>query len=313
MTEIRFTRIPTARDRGHRTEIAMTATEFAAALQEPVLVADKEQRPAASWGIHSPGRIVQDTLQSATAVLLDFDSKGTVSPAFDVAAQDCAQLDFAAYVHTSYSHTAERPAYRLIVPLTGTLEPRLTPPATRLLMHLLSRIGGYNDPASIGIGRLFFLPCVHPERQAYYQAWSTPEKPLLDAAELAGMAQKLLDCEQKQEQRLAERKPLTARNSGYAGQSLIADFNAATTFEQLFNAAGYRQVKPGRWLSPASSSGMAGITLNRETGRVYCGHESDPLFVSERHSHDPFSVYCVLWHNGDTRKAIAAIRQRSAA
>ncbi|WP_312262624.1 hypothetical protein [Candidatus Igneacidithiobacillus taiwanensis] len=108
----------------------MTAEEFAAALDKPVSVVDKSERPAASWGIHGSGRVVQDTLQAVTAILLDFDSKGDVSPAFDVAVTDCAALDFAAFLHTSYSHEPERPAFRVIMPLKGNLEPRLNPAAT---------------------------------------------------------------------------------------------------------------------------------------------------------------------------------------
>ncbi|MCE5360084.1 MAG: hypothetical protein JJ714_03645 [Acidithiobacillus sp.] len=312
MSEIRFTMIPNARNRAHRKDVVMSASEFAAALQEPVLVADKEQRPAASWGIHGQGRVVQDTLQAVTAILLDFDSKSTISPPFDEAVTDCAQLDFAAFLHTSYSHEPARPAYRIILPLAGNLEPRLNPPATRIVMRLLPDIGSFNDPASVGIGRLFFLPCTHPDRATLYRHWASPEKPLLDAQELSAMAQKLVDAEQEREQRrLAEKKPLPllARNSE---ASLIAAFNAKVSFQQLFAAAGYREVRPGRWLSPHSKSGQAGITLNRETNRVYCGHESDGLF-SPGHAHDPFSVFCVLWHGGDIRAALRAIRKKGAA
>ncbi|MBU2783516.1 hypothetical protein HAP99_10075 [Acidithiobacillus caldus] len=309
MSEIRFTTIPNARDRTHRKDVVMSATEFAAALDRPVSVVDKESRPAASWGVHRQGRIEQSTLESVTAILLDFDSKNNVSPTFEEAVKDCDRLDFAAFLHTSYSHDPERPAYRVIVPLKGNLEPRLNPPATRLLMHLLPNTGSYNDPASVGIGRLFFLPCVHPDRVQDYRAWSGAEKLLLDAQELAGMAEKLMAAEKAKEQaRLAKEKkpfPLLARNTE---ASLIEQFNSKVTFQQLFAAASYREVKPGRWLSPHSRSGQAGITLNRETNRIYCGHESDGLF-SPGHAHDPFSVYCVLWHGGDVRKALAALRK----
>jgi len=290
----------------------MTAEEFAAALQEPVLVADKEQRPAASWGVHRQGRIEQSTLESVTAVLLDFDSKGDVSPAFDVAVTDCTALDFAAFLHTSYSHEPETPAYRLIVPLAGNLEPRLNPAATRLLMHLLPNIGSFNDAASIGVGRLFFLPCVHPDRATLYRHWASPEKSLLDAQELSAMAEKLLAAEKEREQRLAREKRSITLVRNNSEVSLIAAFNAKVTFQQLFAAAGYKQVRPGRWLSPHSKSGQAGITLNRETNRVYCGHESDGLFTPG-HAHDVFSVYCTLWHNGDIRAALRAIRKKGAA
>ncbi len=180
-------------------------------------------------------------------------------------------------------------------------------------MHLLPTVGGFNDPASIGVGRLFFLPCVHPDRTAYYQQWSSPERPLLDAGKLSAMAEKLMAAEKAKEQaRLAkEKKPLPlARNNTEA--SLIAEFNSKVTFQQLFAAAGYREVRPGRWLSPHSRSGQAGITLNKATGRVYCGHESDGLFTPG-HAHDVFSVYCTLWHNGDIRAALRAIRKKGAA
>ncbi|MBU2755646.1 hypothetical protein HFU84_08770, partial [Acidithiobacillus sp. CV18-2] len=288
----------------------MTRADFMEALRLPVLTTEKIAAPASSWGIHSSAPITQTTLTGVTGILLDLDSKATVAPSFDDACEEASLLDFSAFAHTSYSHTPERPAYRVIVPLTGILEPVLTPHAVRIVMHLMPRIGSFNDRASIGIGRIFFLPATHPERVLLYRAFGAPEKPLLMASELAKWAMKLRDAEQLQ---AARRAPPPRARAQEGSPSIIQAFNEQATFEQLFEAAGYKMVRPGRWLSPNSKSGSAGITLNRESGRVFCGHESDPLFVPDRHSHDQFSVYCILWHGGDVTRAVAALKQGVAA
>lgn len=54
---------------------------------------------------------------------------------------------------------------------------------------------------------------------------------------------------------------------------------------------------------PAEQYRVAGVTISDE-GRVYSHHGSDPL--ANGHMNDPFDVFCILEHGGDTSAAIKA-------
>lgn len=87
--------------------------------------------------------------------------------------------------------------------------------------------------------------------------------------------------------------------------SVIDAFNRATDIETLLQRNGY--IKRGsKWLAPQSSTGMPGVCVVDEQGeqRLYSHHGSDPL--ANGHMNDPFDVFCILEHNGDTGAAIKA-------
>ena len=83
--------------------------------------------------------------------------------------------------------------------------------------------------------------------------------------------------------------------------NVITLFNAKHSAEGLLEAHGYTR-RGQRWMSPTSSSGLAGVTILN--GRVYSHHGSDPL--ADGHSHDAFDLFRILDHGGDTRAAIKA-------
>ena len=87
------------------------------------------------------------------------------------------------------------------------------------------------------------------------------------------------------------------------GESVIAAFNAAHDPAAILASYGYKPKGPNRWLSPFSSSGLAGIVRLSQTGRIHCHHASDPLAGPP---HDAFSLFTVLEHGGDHREAVKA-------
>ncbi len=87
------------------------------------------------------------------------------------------------------------------------------------------------------------------------------------------------------------------------GESVIDAFNAAHDPAAILAAHGYTPKGPNRWLSPFSSSGLAGIVRLSQTGRIHCHHASDPLAGPP---HDAFSLFTVLEHGGDHREAVKA-------
>jgi putative DNA primase/helicase len=83
--------------------------------------------------------------------------------------------------------------------------------------------------------------------------------------------------------------------------NVIAAFNLAHPVEGLLAAHGYTR-RGNHWMSPTSSSGLAGTVIIE--GRVYSHHASDPL--SDGHAHDAFDLFRILDHGGDARAAVKA-------
>lgn len=97
--------------------------------------------------------------------------------------------------------------------------------------------------------------------------------------------------------------PLPRRWPGPDGP-VIGPFNERFTVAELLERYGY--VRRGeRYLSPASTTGVAGVVLMRAADgavRCYSHHASDPL--ANGYSHDAFGVYCLLEHGSDVQKAV---------
>ena len=93
------------------------------------------------------------------------------------------------------------------------------------------------------------------------------------------------------------------RKPGLAGISIIDAFNAAHDVGALLEAHGYKP-KGKRYLAPSSSTGLPGVNILPESGRVYSHHGSDPL--ADGYSHDAFDVFRILEHGGDTQSAVRA-------
>lgn len=83
---------------------------------------------------------------------------------------------------------------------------------------------------------------------------------------------------------------------------MIEAFNAQADMGHLLEQQGYASKGRNRWMWPGSTSGLAGVTLMADTGRVYSHHPGDPL--AGEHSHDAFSVWCTLVHGGNFAAAV---------
>jgi hypothetical protein len=88
---------------------------------------------------------------------------------------------------------------------------------------------------------------------------------------------------------------------------VIAAFNRAHPVEEMLEAHAYTR-RGKRWLSPTSSSGLAGVTVLDDGRRVYSHHASDPL--SDGHAHDSFDIFRIMDHAGDTRSAVKAAAEK---
>lgn len=83
--------------------------------------------------------------------------------------------------------------------------------------------------------------------------------------------------------------------------SVIDAFNAAHDMHELLVRFGYQPTRRGRYLSPNSSSGLAGVVLF-DDGRAYSHHASDPF--DGAHAFDAFDLWCQYEHGGDVAKAV---------
>lgn len=85
--------------------------------------------------------------------------------------------------------------------------------------------------------------------------------------------------------------------------SVIDAFNAAHDMHELLCQFGYKPTRRGRYLSPNSTSGLAGVVLF-DDGKAYSHHASDPF--DSAHTFDAFDLWCQYEHGGDVAKAVRA-------
>jgi len=87
----------------------------------------------------------------------------------------------------------------------------------------------------------------------------------------------------------------------------IAAFNDANNIGTVLERFGYTWQGRRKMLSPWSSTGQAGVTIDMDTNRAFVHHGSDPL--NDGYWKRPFDVICILDYHGDFRRALAAVRE----
>tara|TARA_R110002096_G_scaffold32145_6_gene93656 strand:- start:894 stop:3182 length:2289 start_codon:yes stop_codon:yes gene_type:complete len=85
------------------------------------------------------------------------------------------------------------------------------------------------------------------------------------------------------------------------GTSVIDAFNDSHDMHSLLVQYGYKQTARDRYLSPNSTSKLAGVKVF-EDGRAYSHHASDPF--DSAHSFDAFELWCQYEHMGNVTKAV---------
>lgn len=205
--------------------------------------------------------------------------------------------------HTTHSHLdptiqptdREHHRYRLVFALSRPLAPAEIRP---LGLHLAAVLGLSEcvDAKCLEPARLLYLPRCPQGRLEHFQARAVEGEPLdVDALlEAAARAEAML--------RAVSQAPPPAHSTPQDGPSVITAFNEAHDPGELLTRHGYIPKGRGRWLHPASSSGMPGVRLLSETGKVYSDHGADPL--ADGHPHDAFDLYRILAHGGDQKAAV---------
>jgi hypothetical protein len=88
--------------------------------------------------------------------------------------------------------------------------------------------------------------------------------------------------------------------------SVIDAYNEANDMHSLLIKYGYKQTSRGRYLSPNSTSKLAGVKLF-DDGRAYSHHASDPF--DSAHSFDAFEVFLQYEHMGNVTNAVKEAAQ----
>lgn len=97
-----------------------------------------------------------------------------------------------------------------------------------------------------------------------------------------------------------EPKPRQERRDGH--ENIIGQFNAAHDIERVLESFGYKK-RGKRFLSPNSSTGMAGVSIFRDGGTVRCvSKHGDSL--NDGHAHDAFDVFRILKHEKNFTEAV---------
>jgi hypothetical protein len=145
-----------------------------------------------------------------------------------------------------------------------------------------------------------------PHKQAYKTLQGDftkiPTIPPEEALRLIEAARSL--CQAPLSKRKMQAAPLPPRsNGGSSGGGVISSFNEFYEVGAILARNGY-QPRGVRYLAEDSTTGEPGVHIFPDTGRCYSHHGNDPL--NDGHSHDPFSVFCILEHGGDVKAAVKA-------
>ncbi len=307
---LQFTRCPSVTNHQGKAYTPSWA-EFCTSLENPMELRDKTEKtklPCVALGTFGDNYVNGNNAQSISALGIDIEvsktKPGLYPPGF-AEASDVLQdmgLTFAAY--TTISNSDDKPRYRVIFPLDGTIEPKLAPYAYRILwLSLPDILHPFVDHSCNSAERLFILPAVQPGADYWFIDSDDYGSPL-DANALSAAATVL----EAQAHHLAEKRAQRAKFGPWRGDSIIAEFNNRVSVTEMLEASGYIR-KGHKFLSPSSTSGLAGVSI-LEDGKAYSHHADDPLNTG--HAHDAFSIYTTIYHNGDATRAVAALYQEAA-
>lgn len=96
--------------------------------------------------------------------------------------------------------------------------------------------------------------------------------------------------------------PSRPRQVSRSGSSVIDKFNDAHSVEMMLEQYNYKRTRGGRYLSPFSSSGLAGVHIFREDNRAFSHHASEPFDTA--HGIDPFFLFQHFEHSNDLHRAV---------
>jgi hypothetical protein len=165
-----------------------------------------------------------------------------------------------------------------------------------IVADAMPQLSHWIDKTCKDAARLFYLPSCPPEKAALFAFY-----PIAGDILNVDTLQTLIAAEKTKQAALRAAKPSThynATNKSGSG-SVIVRFNATFPLSDILQSHGYRQCGK-RWLSPESSSGVAGVYVF-DDGRMF-SHHGDML-GSQGTLLDAFEAFALLEHGGDKAAA----------
>jgi hypothetical protein len=201
-------------------------------------------------------------------------------------------------IYTTHSHTHDAPRYRIILPIDRPTAPDKL--IFAVVADVLPELAHWVDKACVDVARLFYLPAVPASRAANFE-FHYIEGEITKA--------ETLECLVKVKKAALEAARASkgkwcgngSHSTSLGSDSVISRFNQSFRLDEILQAHGYIQ-KGKRWLSPESSTGVAGVFVFSD-GRMF-SHHGDML--SQGGLIDPFEVFCQLEYGGNKSQAARA-------
>lgn len=96
--------------------------------------------------------------------------------------------------------------------------------------------------------------------------------------------------------------PIKIRSVNKSSEDIIGKYNASHNIESLLEKYGYKRKTATRYLSPYSTSGLAGVVVYPNENKMYSHHASEPFDSS--HSLDAFGLFCHFEHKENITDAV---------
>ncbi len=211
--------------------------------------------------------------------------------------------------YASRSATEENQKARIVIPLAGLLVGDDFELMQKVLNDRLETAGLIPDRATERANQVMYLP----NRGALYDQTQLKGARLdacaVFAADLDAERQRLQAEEQRQQEAREQSRLKAAERMASGGTSPVDAFNAAYDLELMLATFGYRK-RGNRYLSPRSSSGVAGVTI-KDGIRWVSTHGSDVSagigkVSGSQCSGDVFDLFVFFEHGGDYKAAVKA-------
>jgi len=196
-------------------------------------------------------------------------------------------------IYTSRSATKKNPKFHIIIPTIELTGYRWTL-AQIVLNDWLAHNGVTPDRKTEDCNQIIYLP----NRGDYYTyKHQTGEvfNPLVTWRNEMIAVHERLESEKKPRTPKAKRPPPQNNKT----RSLISEFNATFTVEELLLKSGYAQ-KGAFFRHPNSETGNYSASI--KDGKVFTLSSADPLFST--FAHDAFNVFVILMNDGDRKTAM---------
>lgn len=211
--------------------------------------------------------------------------------------------DVCLMAYTTKSATETNQKSRLILPVETPLSIDDFIRCQTVLNNKLEALGVIPDHATQRPAQICYLP----NKGAFYQTVNTGSQPFDPITfwrdELAKLDEQQQQAEKDRQQRLEQSRIKASQRVASGTHSPIDPFNTSYDLDTLLIGYGYMRTGKNRYLSPNSSSGIAGLEV--KDGRYITAHQSD-ISAGLRQSGDAFDLFVFHEHNGNRSQAVKA-------